>query len=84
MLKSSSSITDVFTVKETEEAEELDERDEEDDDDDAVPVASESYVNLRKRMTNKHNPKIDNLLQENGKLCREFQRKQVEKACCCN
>lgn len=61
--------------KETEEAEELDERDEEEDDK-AVPVESESYVNLRKRMVNKHNLKIDNLLQENGKLCREFRRKQ--------
>uniref|UniRef100_A0A8C4H6A0 Putative ATP-dependent RNA helicase DHX57 n=1 Tax=Dicentrarchus labrax TaxID=13489 RepID=A0A8C4H6A0_DICLA len=62
-------------MKETEAAEELDERDEEDEDE-AVPVESESYVNLRKKMVNKHNLKIDNLLQENGKLCREFQKKQ--------
>ncbi|XP_051248651.1 putative ATP-dependent RNA helicase DHX57 [Dicentrarchus labrax] len=62
-------------LKETEAAEELDERDEEDEDE-AVPVESESYVNLRKKMVNKHNLKIDNLLQENGKLCREFQKKQ--------
>lgn len=73
--------TDVFAVKETEEAEELDERDEEVDDD-AVPVESESYVNLKKRMANRHNMKIENLLQENGKLCREFQRKQVKYAYC--
>uniref|UniRef100_A0A3B4WYD6 Putative ATP-dependent RNA helicase DHX57 n=1 Tax=Seriola lalandi dorsalis TaxID=1841481 RepID=A0A3B4WYD6_SERLL len=63
------------TMKETGEAEELDER-EEDDEDEVVPVESESYVNLRKKMVNKHNLKIDNLLQENGKLCREFQRKK--------
>ncbi|XP_022604934.1 putative ATP-dependent RNA helicase DHX57 [Seriola dumerili] len=62
-------------LKETGEAEELDER-EEDDEDEVVPVESESYVNLRKKMVNKHNLKIDNLLQENGKLCREFQRKK--------
>ncbi|XP_038595175.1 putative ATP-dependent RNA helicase DHX57 isoform X1 [Micropterus salmoides] len=62
-------------LKETGEAEELDERDEEDEDE-AVPVENESYVNLRKKMVTKHNLKIDNLLQENGKLCREFQKKQ--------
>ncbi|KAM7367031.1 hypothetical protein PAMP_014956 [Pampus punctatissimus] len=58
--------------KETGETEELDEEDE----DAAVPVENESYVNLRKRMSSKHSMKIDNILQENGKLCREFQRKQ--------
>lgn len=62
-------------LKETAEAEEQDERDEEDEDR-AVPVESESYVTLRKKMVNKHNLKIDNLLQENSKLCREFKRKQ--------
>lgn len=67
-------------MKETGEAEELDERDEEDEDE-AVPVESESYVNLRKKMVNKHNLKMDNLLQENGKLCREFQKKQVKEDC---
>lgn len=61
-------------LKEAEEAESPDERDE-DDEDEAVPVESESYVSLRKRMVNKHNPKIDNLLKENGKLCREFKKK---------
>lgn len=67
----------VFKVKETAEAEELDGKDEEDEDE-AIPVESESYVNLRKKMVNKHNMKIDNLLQENGKLCREFRKKQVK------
>lgn len=62
-------------LKETEEAEELNERDE-DEDDQAVPVENESYVNLRKKMVNRHKQKINNLLQENGKLCREFQKKQ--------
>ncbi|KAM4570366.1 putative ATP-dependent RNA helicase DHX57 isoform 2-T2 [Odontesthes bonariensis] len=62
-------------LKETLEAEELDER-EDDPEVEAVPVESESYVNLRKKMVNKHNQKMDNLLQENGKLCREFRRKQ--------
>lgn len=61
--------------KETIDTEELDERDE-DEEDQAVPVESESYVNLRKKMVNKHNLKIDNLLQENGKLCKDFQKKQ--------
>lgn len=28
-------------------------------------------------MVNKHNIKMDNMLQENGKLCREFDKKQV-------
>lgn len=70
-------ITPVLKVKETAEAEELDEKDEEDVGE-AVPVESESYVNLRKKMVNKHNLKIANLLQENGKLCREFQKKQVK------
>ncbi|KAM4523457.1 putative ATP-dependent RNA helicase DHX57 [Fundulus diaphanus] len=42
----------------------------------AVPVETESYVNLRKKMESKHSQKVENLLQENGKLCREFQRKQ--------
>lgn len=68
-----------FAVKETEEAEELEERDEEVDDN-AVPVETESYVKLKKKMANKHNMKIENLLQENGKLCREFQRKQVKES----
>ncbi|XP_029317608.1 LOW QUALITY PROTEIN: putative ATP-dependent RNA helicase DHX57 [Cottoperca gobio] len=62
-------------LKETAEEEELDERDE-DDEGEAVPVESESYVNLRKKMVNKHTLKIDNLQKENGKLCREFKKKQ--------
>uniref|UniRef100_A0A671WJV1 Putative ATP-dependent RNA helicase DHX57 n=1 Tax=Sparus aurata TaxID=8175 RepID=A0A671WJV1_SPAAU len=65
----------IAKMKETAEAEELDERDDEDEDE-AVPVESESYVNLRKKMVTKHSMKMDNLLQENGKLCREFQKKQ--------
>lgn len=65
-------------VKETVETEDLDERDE-DDGGEAVPMESESYVALRKRMVTKHNLKIDNLLQENGRLCREFKRKQVKR-----
>lgn len=70
----------VYLVKETGEAEELDDRDEEEEDE-AVPVESESYVNLRKKMVNRHNLKMDNILQENGKLCRDFQRKQVNEDC---
>ncbi|KAM9835767.1 putative ATP-dependent RNA helicase DHX57 [Aulostomus maculatus] len=53
------------------EAEKLDRRDE----DRAVPVECESYVNLRKEMAKKHNFKMDNVLQENGRLCRAFERK---------
>ncbi|KAK5607125.1 hypothetical protein CRENBAI_007306 [Crenichthys baileyi] len=41
-----------------------------------VPVETESYVNLRKKMESKHSQKVENLLQDNSKLCREFQRKQ--------
>uniref|UniRef100_A0A3P9JZU0 Putative ATP-dependent RNA helicase DHX57 n=1 Tax=Oryzias latipes TaxID=8090 RepID=A0A3P9JZU0_ORYLA len=55
------------------------EEEEEEDEDvvvEAVPVETESYVNLRKKMANKHNQKIDNLLAENGKLQRDFRRKQ--------
>lgn len=59
----------------TDVKEEEDERDEEDEDE-AVPVETESYVNLRKKMVTKHNLKIDNLRQENSKLCREFQKKR--------
>ncbi|KAK5849246.1 hypothetical protein PBY51_008900 [Eleginops maclovinus] len=62
-------------LKDTVEAEELDEKDEEEEDE-AVPVESESYVNLRKKMVTKHNMKMDNLQKENGKLCREFKKKQ--------
>ncbi|XP_028250740.1 putative ATP-dependent RNA helicase DHX57 [Parambassis ranga] len=57
------------------EPEELDERDE-DKEDNAVPVENESYVNLRKKMVNKHNQKTGNLLEENSKLCQEFKKKQ--------
>uniref|UniRef100_A0A8D3BDG0 Putative ATP-dependent RNA helicase DHX57 n=1 Tax=Scophthalmus maximus TaxID=52904 RepID=A0A8D3BDG0_SCOMX len=59
-------------LKEAEEAEELDEEEE----NEAVPVITESYVHLGKRMANRHNLKLDNLLQENGKLCREFLKKK--------
>lgn len=44
----------------------------------AVPVETESYVNLRKKMESKHSQRVENLLPENAKLCREFQRKQVD------
>lgn len=44
----------------------------EEDDDEKVAVENVSSVNLRKRVPN--NP---NLLQENGKLCKDFHRKQV-------
>ncbi|XP_068442891.1 putative ATP-dependent RNA helicase DHX57 [Clinocottus analis] len=62
-------------LKETRLVEELDEEDGDDNDKD-VPVESESYVNLRKKLGNRHNPNIDNLLKENGKLCREFKKKE--------
>lgn len=71
-------LTFVFKVKKTAEAQELDGRDEEDEEE-AIPVQSESYVNLRKKMVQKHNVKLDNLLQENSKLRREFQKKEVNK-----
>ncbi|KAM4614689.1 putative ATP-dependent RNA helicase DHX57 [Polymixia lowei] len=64
-------------AKELADAEELDERDEDEEDvNEVVPVESESYVNLRKKMVKKHELRIDNLLQENGKLCQEFRRKK--------
>ncbi|XP_062238663.1 putative ATP-dependent RNA helicase DHX57 [Platichthys flesus] len=62
-------------MKETVEVEELDERDE-DEENEAVPVVTESYINLRKKMVTKHNPRLDNVLQENSKLCREFKMKK--------
>lgn len=68
--------TSFFEVKEVAEAQELT-RNEEDVGAAVVPVESESYVNLRKRMVGKHSAKVDNVLQENGKLCREFAKKQV-------
>lgn len=46
----------------------------------AVPVETESYVNLRKKMASRHNHKIDNLLEGNGKLQRDFRQRQVEAA----
>lgn len=52
-------------------------RDEEDVAAAVIPVETESYVNLRKRTVGKHSGKVDNVLQENGKLCREFAKKQV-------
>lgn len=61
-------------IKEVAETQELN-RDEEDVAA-AVPVESESYVNLRKRTVGKHSTKVENVLQENGKLCREFAKKQ--------
>uniref|UniRef100_A0A3Q3BHX5 Putative ATP-dependent RNA helicase DHX57 n=1 Tax=Kryptolebias marmoratus TaxID=37003 RepID=A0A3Q3BHX5_KRYMA len=72
----SKSLRAVFTlVLSAEETEEPDERDE-DAEVGAVPVESESYVNLKKKMANRHNQKLENLLQENRKLCREFQKKR--------
>lgn len=68
----------IFKVKQkTAETEDV-EDEEEEDEDEAIPVENQSYVNLRKKMLNKHNKKLDNLLQENGKLCRDFQKKQVD------
>ncbi|KAM9328553.1 putative ATP-dependent RNA helicase DHX57 [Pholidichthys leucotaenia] len=60
------------------DSEELDERDE-DEEDEVILVESESYVSLRKNMVSKHKQKMANLLQENGKLCQEFQRKQASR-----
>lgn len=42
-------------------------------------MENESYVNLKRKTVQKRNVKMDNVLQESGKLCREFQRKQVQK-----
>ncbi|KAM8884775.1 putative ATP-dependent RNA helicase DHX57 isoform 1-T2 [Synchiropus picturatus] len=53
---------------------------EEEEEDNAIVVENESYVNLRKKMANKHSMKMDNILQENGKLCREFRRKQTSRS----
>ncbi|KAK7896352.1 hypothetical protein WMY93_021677 [Mugilogobius chulae] len=61
--------------KDTGDMGELDERDEEDEEQ-TVPVENESYVNLRKKMIIKHNLKIDNLLQENSKLCNDYPKKK--------
>lgn len=61
--------------KDTKGTEDLDEREEEEEEQ-AVPVENDSYVNLRKKMVNKHSMKMDNLLQDNSKLCKDFQKKQ--------
>lgn len=58
--------------------EDLDERDEEEDEQ-AVAVENDSYVNLRKKMVNKHSLKMDNLQQENVRLCKEFRNKPSSK-----
>lgn len=60
----------VLTVEEAEERDE-------DVDVRPVPVKCESYVHLKK-MASKHSQKLD-VLQENKKLCRAFQKKQVKK-----
>lgn len=61
-------------IKRTVDAEELDEKDE-DESDHTVPVKNDSYVKLKKKMVKKQNT-MGNLLLENGKLCKEFSRKQ--------
>lgn len=60
------------------EVEALEEGDEEEDEEDGeggAEVETESYVNLRKKMVRKHEYRMDNVLHENGKLCREYRRK---------
>uniref|UniRef100_A0A8C5BZN0 RNA helicase n=1 Tax=Gadus morhua TaxID=8049 RepID=A0A8C5BZN0_GADMO len=57
------------------EVEEEEGDEEEEDEGGAVNVETESYVHLRKQMVRKHEYKMDNVLQENGKLCRDFRRK---------
>lgn len=42
-------------------------------------MENKSYVNLRKKMAHKHKLKLDNHLKQSSKLCREFQRKLVNK-----
>ena len=59
------------------EVEEEEGDEEEEDEGGAVNVETESYVHLRKQMVRKHEYKMDNVLQENGKLCRDFRRKPV-------
>lgn len=71
--------TSVILVEEMGESVELHERDEDEEDEvSTVPVETESYVTLRKRMVRKREMKMDNFVQENGKLCQEFRRKQVK------
>ncbi|KAF6732859.1 putative ATP-dependent RNA helicase DHX57 [Oryzias melastigma] len=60
------------------EIEEVEDQDE-DMEEKAVPVETESYVNLRKKMASRHNHKIDNLLEGNGKLQRDFRQRQSSK-----
>lgn len=69
--------TNTFTTmdnKDTGDMEDLDDRDEEEQEQ-TVPVENDSYVNLKKKMLNKHSLKIDNLQQENVKLCKDFRKK---------
>ncbi|XP_062339112.1 putative ATP-dependent RNA helicase DHX57 isoform X2 [Osmerus eperlanus] len=62
-------------VRQSAEPEDSDEREEDENEEEVVPE-SESYVHLRKKMVRRHEQRMDNVLQENGKLCREFRRKQ--------
>ncbi|KAJ0012415.1 hypothetical protein NQD34_016749 [Periophthalmus magnuspinnatus] len=73
-VKSNGSEESRSSNKDTGDTEEHDERDEEEEEQ-AVPVENESYVSLRKKIVNKRNLKIDNLLQENGRLCKDYQKK---------
>ena len=70
----------VRPVRQTTEPEDSDEREEDEDEEEVVPE-SESYVHLRKKMVRRHEQRMDNVLQENGKLCREYRRKQVGDLC---
>lgn len=67
-------------MKDAVNADALDEKDEDEEDDDnekVVPVETDSYVNLRKKMVKRHETRTEGQQQENAKLCREFRRKQV-------
>ena len=61
------------------EVEEEEGDEDEEDEGGAVSVETESYVHLRKQMVRKHEYRMDNVLQENGKLCRDFRRKPVRR-----
>lgn len=64
----------VYPAKETEESDDREETEE----DEVVPVVNESYVNLKRKSATARRPETFNVLRENGKLCQEFQRKQVK------
>uniref|UniRef100_A0A8B9RK37 RNA helicase n=1 Tax=Astyanax mexicanus TaxID=7994 RepID=A0A8B9RK37_ASTMX len=69
-------VGDVINTEKCLNTEDVDDDEEEyDDSEECVPVEEESYVNFRKKMGKKAEIRVEDVLQDNKKLCREFKRK---------